>query len=91
MDRARSVLSDITGRCKVELFSAHPGIPSEQAMAASFPHDMGILSRGVRMRGIYQHIRSGCIPRRANSWIASPFRKLWPGAGRPGTEHMTTR
>jgi DNA-binding CsgD family transcriptional regulator len=55
VDRVRATLADLARRCVVEVFSAHPGILSEQAMAGSGPHDAELLARGVRMRSIYQH------------------------------------
>jgi DNA-binding CsgD family transcriptional regulator len=55
VDRVRATLADIARRCTVEVFSAHPGILSELAMAESGPHDAELLGRGVRMRSIYQH------------------------------------
>lgn len=55
VERVRATLADIARRCTVEVFSAHPGILSEGAIAESVPHDTELMSRGVRMRSIYQH------------------------------------
>lgn len=55
VDRIRATLADIARRCTVEVFSAHPGILSEAAIAESVPHDTELMARGVRMRSVYQH------------------------------------
>jgi hypothetical protein len=54
-DGVRATLADIARRCTIEVFSAHPGILSEDAVAESEPNDAELLARGVRMRSIYQH------------------------------------
>jgi DNA-binding CsgD family transcriptional regulator len=53
--RIRAMLTDTANRCRVEIFSAHPGIFSEVAIAGSLTQDLDLLARGVRMRAIYQH------------------------------------
>jgi DNA-binding CsgD family transcriptional regulator len=55
VERVRTTLADIARQCTVDVFSAHPGILSEQAITDSGPHDAELLARGVRMRSIYQH------------------------------------
>ncbi|MFC4066929.1 helix-turn-helix transcriptional regulator [Actinoplanes subglobosus] len=53
--QVRVLLSDISRQCSVEIFSAHPGVLSEAAIASSQNQDLDLLGRGVRMRAMYQH------------------------------------
>ncbi|MFE7530341.1 LuxR C-terminal-related transcriptional regulator [Kitasatospora sp. NPDC057542] len=55
VDRVRAVLAQAARACAVEVFSAHPGVFSEQAVESSLPQDLELLRRGVRMRTLYQH------------------------------------
>ncbi|WP_250038397.1 hypothetical protein [Paractinoplanes maris] len=55
VEPVRTLIGDVARRCSIEVFSAHPGILSDAAMAQSQTQDLELLGRGVRMRAIYQH------------------------------------
>jgi DNA-binding CsgD family transcriptional regulator len=55
VERVRWMLSDASRTCSVEVFAAHPGIFSKQAVEASLKADIQLLARGVHMRSLFQH------------------------------------
>jgi DNA-binding CsgD family transcriptional regulator len=54
-ERVRATLADLSRRCTVEVFCAHPGVLSDRTVTECAPRDADLLARGVRMRSMYQH------------------------------------
>ncbi|WP_052069987.1 helix-turn-helix transcriptional regulator [Streptacidiphilus albus] len=79
VDRVRSMLSEASRACSVEILSAHPGIFSAGAIESSLSTDLELLNRGVRMRSLFQH------PARVNPQM----RELVGQLGRAGCEIRT--
>ncbi|GAA2894754.1 LuxR C-terminal-related transcriptional regulator [Streptosporangium fragile] len=54
-DEVRAVLTRAGRKCSAEVFSAHPGSFSGEAIGNSLPHDVELLACGVKVRSLYQH------------------------------------
>ncbi|MGW7002419.1 LuxR C-terminal-related transcriptional regulator [Streptomyces sp. NPDC054933] len=61
-----SALEAAARSCEHEVLTAQPGGPrSERVLEAALPRDIAMLSRGVRMRTIYQHSARFSLPTQA--------------------------
>lgn len=55
VERVRTSLADAAVRCSFEVFGAHPGFFSPQALEEALRNDATLLARGIRLQSLFQH------------------------------------